>query len=288
MFISKEVQARVTAKLVECIAILEKRYNRKFAMPSVLYTSATGVAGSAAYWNWTIKLSAPLLMDPANVDEMINETTPHELAHLVTHAVYPEVSDRGPMTMTRRGNFKRGKREVHGPHWQEVMRVMGREPNRCHTMKLSEESLHAGKVRERLRYDWLCTGCNTVIQLGPKHNRYQEQHGGVQHKTCRNAKLVKPGTVVAPKPEVQQVPRLTPQTPSQPNPRIVPRLTPTPQPVVPVVKQQTGSKMEICTNLFVANRNLSRAQLIAMFVSQASCTPAGAATYYQSLKKKFE
>lgn len=279
MYVSPEIQARVKAKLVECIAILEKRYNRKFEMPTLEYTSATRAAGSANYRKWHIELSAPFLMDPVNVDEMINETTPHELAHLVTFRVYPETMDAGPIQFTNRG-LRRGKREVHGPHWQEVMRAMGLNPERCHNMKLSDQSAHAGNVRERVRYEWLCTGCNQVIELGPKHNKTQLEFGGISHRGCGRAKLVQPGTV-QPKPVVPTQPTIKAATPKP--------IIPTHQPIfaTPVVKPQTGSKMDVCKQLFAAHRSSSRSEMIALFVARAQCTPAGAATYYATLKKNF-
>lgn len=291
MYVSKEIRARVEAKLAACIEILEKRYNQKFKMPSIEYTGATHVAGSAMFSQWKIELSAPLLMDPANVEEMINDTTPHELAHLVTNKVYPEVSERGQMQFTSRG-MRRGKREVHGPRWQEVMWAMGVNPSRTHNMKLSEDSAHADKVRQRVRYDWLCTGCNTTIQLGPKHNARMEKYGDIWHKTCHRAKLVKPGTVV----ETKKLGNLTIHRTTAPDTKPVrelhypaPAALPPMQMKVPHIPEPsaTDSKIDICKRLYTANRSLSRALMIQKFIDIAKCTQAGAGTYYATCKKLY-
>lgn len=290
LYVSKEIRARVEAKLLECIAILEKRYNQKFKMPEIIYNGQTRCAGLAHMGRWKIELSAPLLMDPVNVDEMINQVTPHELAHLVCDQIYPHTNETS-FKVTGRGGFRRTKREVHGPHWQEIMRAMGLRPDRCHQMKVSAESAHADKIREVKRYDWLCTGCNKTIQLGPKHNKSQELYGGVRHKGCRGSTLVKPGTVV----ETKKLGNVTFHRTTAPDTKPVRELH-YPAPHVPPMQLKvphipepstTGSKIDICKRLYTANRSLSRALMLKKFIDVAKCTPAGAGTYYATCKKLY-
>ena len=57
-------------------------------------------------------------------------------------------------------------------------------------------------------------------------------------------------------------------------------------PAAAVKPSASGSKMDICHNLFVSNRTNSRADIIKLFIISAQCTPAGASTYYATLKKK--
>lgn len=309
MYVSAAIQARVKAKLVECIAKLENRYNRKFEMPRISYSMGVRAAGRAKYGTWEIELSAPYLMDPANVDEMIDDTTPHELAHLVTFRVYPETQERGMPQFTSRG-YKRGKREVHGPCWQEVMWAMGVNPSRTHNMKLSEDSALAGNVRQRVRYDWLCTGCGNVVQLGPKHHKSQLTSGGVYHKKCgRGTKLIHPDgahsthytkpvpTLATPRPYQQDAIKaimdkinsstitVTDLTGKKP---VITSYPPS-KPAAPITgnKNAYASKLDHCKDIYKLNKLSGRQTVIMLFVSIAGCTPAGAGTYYATCKKLF-
>lgn len=274
--VSAQLKARVVAELTKCIEVLEKKFvGYKFPMPTIKYSQRGTTAGTAQFSTWTINLNAGLLVDPRHTVEMIEETAPHELAHLVTFKVYPETMERGPMQRTRSGRLKRGKREVHGPRWQYVMRVMGKSPERCHDMDTSNV-----RTRERVRYDWLCTGCNTVIELGPKHNKAQLLYGSVHHKTCRGHKLVKPTAAPAAAPVATPRERFLAGD--------VPPIQLKTTPIVPKAPEQlSGNKIDVCKTLYLKFSMLSRAEVIAKFVSQAGCTPAGAGTYYATCKKLY-
>lgn len=260
MQVSKNLQDRVKAELTACIAKLEKQFPAfKFPMPTINYSQRGTTAGTARYSNWSINLNAGLLLDPRHTTEMIEQTAPHELAHLVAFKVYPETMERGPLQRTRNG-IKRGKREVHGPRWQYVMRVMGKDPSRTHNMDTSNVI-----TRERKRYEWKCTGCGKVIELGPKHNKAQELRGSVHHRGCRGYKLVKPTTTAV----VTAAPA-----------------APVVRPLAPI-RLMTTSKLDMCKAIYHARSEMSRAELINLFVQQAGCTAAGAATYYTSIKKAY-
>lgn len=283
MTVPQTIKTQVEAELKKCIEVLERNFKGfKFPMPVINYTQRGTDAGTAEYSNWSINLNPGLLLDPRYTTEMIEQTAPHELAHLVTFKVYPETMERSPqppgrpylMKVGTRNGAKRGRREVHGPRWQYVMRVMGKNPARCHTMDTSNV-----RTRERVRYDWKCTGCGQVIQLGPKHNKAQEQRGTVFHKGCRGYKLVKPGAQVSaaprPLPVLDRSGFIVPGA-NKPTPK--PASQPLPSP---------ASKLDLCKRLYAANQTMSRSNLIALFVQQAGCTAAGASSYYSSIKKAF-
>lgn len=46
------------------------------------------------------------------------------------------------------------------------------------------------------------------------------------------------------------------------------------------------TKMDLCKEIFAANKDKPKAEVIALFVSEAKCTPAGANTYYLTCKKQ--
>lgn len=269
MKIPADIQKRVHDKLVEGIALLEAKYNQKFKMPTITYNMSARAAGRAFYSKWLVEFSAPYLLDPANVDEMINVTVPHELAHLAAFKLFPEDMERTEL-VGNRIMFK--KREVHGYNWKCIMRVLKADSERCHDMQLSSDAPLTANTRQRATFPWICTGCAKIVQLGPKHNKSQEMYGAVYHRSCgRIFKLIKPeqSTTVT-IPPVQPKP-VVPSAPVKGAPLLSPSMT----------------KIEKCKSIYQANRGVSRATMIQMFINRADCTAAGASTYHHTCSKLF-
>jgi predicted SprT family Zn-dependent metalloprotease len=281
MHVTQAVKSLVNAELTKCIKVLEARFvGYKFPMPTILYTKRGTTAGTARYAQWEINLNAGLLMDPKHQVEMIEQTAPHELAHLVTFKVYPDTMERGPVRHTRNG-MKRGKREVHGPRFMSVMRVMGKDETRCHSMDVSAVRVIKSNSRQD---EWKCSRCNHVLLLTPKSSaRLRTNPDALWHKGCRGARLVEAGA--APKPALNTTASIAANLH---NPVFAPvdlaRAALALRHSVPV--PTGGSKLDICKALYVRNRNESRGMIIQMFVN-AGCTPAGAATYYATAKKAY-
>jgi predicted SprT family Zn-dependent metalloprotease len=82
-------------------------------------------AGYMYYEQRVMKLSFELFSE--YTDEMTVETIPHELAHQVAWDIYRE-----------------GK---HGVPWKNVMRSIGKEPTRCHTMVNTLHAARKAKVK---------------------------------------------------------------------------------------------------------------------------------------------
>lgn len=91
-----------------------------------------------------------LLLDP---EDMITQTAPHEVAHLVAFKLF--------------GREGRG----HGPAWQRVMVRLGLEPNRCATTSLNEYLRDRPEDRPANTHIYVC-GCEGKISLysNRKHN----------------------------------------------------------------------------------------------------------------------
>lgn len=51
-------------------------------------------------------------------------------------------------------------------------------------------------------------------------------------------------------------------------------------------KQEGPSKLDLCRQIWKDNANLTRKDMLAKFVSDAKCTPAGANTYYLLVQKE--
>lgn len=276
MHVPQSVKNLVVAELTKCIKVLEAKFiGYKFPMPTILYAKRGSVAGTANYARWEINLNAGLLMDPRHQVEMIEQTAPHELAHLVTFKVFPETMDSGPWRRTSRG-LRRGKRELHGPRFMSVMRVMGKNEERCHDMDTSAVRV----VKSNSRQDpWNCSRCGAEILLTPKKSaRLRMNPDSIWHRGCRGARLIEAkGTVAqAPKPAVLD------------NTGFIVRHPPT-LPREPLLAGDFpgASKIDVCKKLYLKYSMLSRSEIIAKFTAEAGCTPAGAATYYATCKKAY-
>lgn len=265
MSVSPLIQARVMQVLREKQAICEAKYGKKLPLPRVEYNlTGRSMAGMAWPKQNRIQLNVDMLNNAACVDEMVNQVGPHELAHIYDEQVFPGSGERKDgFTVTRSGRLRRAKRDIHGWAWKNVMSTMGLSADRCHQMG---DEIAPRKVTAR--YDWLCKGCGTTIQLGPKHNAAKLRGDQVWHKTCKGYDLVKPaGSSFAPvnKPVAPPAPKMDLQK-----------------------APEAGTKLQKCWNLYKSYSHLGRGALIAMFVNEADCTPAGAGTYYATCKKKYE
>jgi predicted SprT family Zn-dependent metalloprotease len=236
------LQSRIDTKIDNCLTLCEQHFNRKFDKPTFGLFDSTRNAGFAYPQRWHVELSRNFLLDPVNQEEVINVTLPHEVAHLITSAVYPQIRTSGT------------KQEVHGSNWRHVMQLFGLPGDRCHRMELSGD--RAITSRTKAIHPWQCTKCNSTVMLTTTRvNQIRSGHL-IWHTSCgRDGSLVE---------------RLnTGEQPVEHGPRVI----------VP-----TESKIAICKRLFAQHPNKSRADMIKLFVQLASCTPAGAATYYQNCK----
>lgn len=271
MHVTAEVKARVVAKLKEGIALAEKHYNTTIAMPTIKYDKRGTTAGTANYRTWTVDFNAVLLMQ--NVDDFIARTVPHELAHLINDQVYPESHQSAGTTVVRRGGrliHKRLPRDVHGTSWQSVMRVLGvNDITRCHSYDTTDSKVVKSNGRQ---VKWVCSRCKAELMLTPaKSARLDAAPDSVWHRGCRGARLVRADAV---------------QVDLQKYGAVANAVLPSPVITLPAPAVKAGSKIDACKQIYLKAPGLSRADMIARFVAQAGCTPAGASTYYQSLKTR--
>lgn len=248
MFVPQEIKDRVNAKLQEGLDIAQQKYGRKFPFPTVTYDVRGTRAGVAYYTAYKVGFNPVLLME--NLDEFIQSTVPHELAHLLTYNLFPEAF----ITFGR-------KREHHGYHWQTVMIALGADPKRCHEFDVTNTRVKKSTSRQ---IKWKCSHCNTELLLTPqKSDKLRAYPDSLWHRGCRGARLI----------EVKDVKTVAPvATPVQPT-------TATPP--------AGGSKMDQCSDIYLKHRSThTRGQIITMFCTLALCTPAGANTYYATLKKR--
>lgn len=275
------LQARVVAKIKECIALAEAHYGRKFKMPTISYDLRGGAAGRAIFRKWHIQMHPGYLLNADTQENMINNTGPHEMAHLIDFAVYPETKETD-IQWTHRG-YRRTKRELHGPTWREVMAVIGvpyQDITRCHDYgRLEDARRKAGTETV------VCIECDREYTLGAK--RVARLRAAPKSMWCKCKGFLKfksDDQPVAVKPARSVVPTYT-ANPLVDMMNLINGTNATEMKPAPVAG---ASKIDKCWELYKRNVHLSRGAIIQTFISSAGCTTAGAGTYYATCKKRYE
>lgn len=178
--VSKELRNRVFDKVLLCLDKAQAKFgvDKVTKIPDVRYDTKGKTAGWAC-WNhgnpW-IKIN-PILLNE-NVERVVNETVPHEVAHIVVNEVY-ESQNRvyvDPYTYRRRRAI-----EPHGYEWQQVMRLFGLRPERCHDMDVTTVvALRNGGSA----FIYKC-GCREYPMTKSKHERIQRPGGWARCRNCR-------------------------------------------------------------------------------------------------------
>lgn len=267
--VPKEVRDKVEAKLRKCIKLAEDHYGQKFTFPTIEYKLRGRTGGTANSRDWKVNFNSVLLME--NGDKFINRTVPHELAHLVDYQLHPE-------------NFFSGrgrKQTIHGWTWKSIMRLFGAPTTRCHTYDTTNSKVRTRRITKHI---WVC-GCGEVeIKLGPKRHKNQLNSPSGYGYYKRGHPISKCGEYTyrgvegaAPKPLLRAADAKAKAKPKRPAPRHN--------------SPNKSSKLDMCRVLYFSIRHsaaaeCSRKDIIRVFVDEAGCTPAGAATYYAKLKKE--
>lgn len=255
--VSSQLKKQVDDRIAKDLDTIHARYGVMLPKPTVSYDLCGTTAGQAFIHKNYIKINAVLLVE--NVDEMLNRTVPHELAHLATQSIYPEAHRRGFAS----------KRRPHGAEWQSIMRVLGADASRCHSYNTSNSAV---KRSNRAYFEVKCVECQHIYKLGPvRAQRFQTNSSaiwcGCVKKRGHKGKLV----AVNPLPVVSGNVIMGGK-------------------VVGTLKNVTfttnESKLNICKRLYNHHTGtLSRQGILRLFMSKAGCTTAGAATYYNKCRK---
>jgi SprT protein len=153
-FPSKEMQAEVEAAITKALDIFQKHFNRSFIRPTVEYDLQGHTAGIAN--SKRIRLNIEVLYD--HREDMLTQTIPHEVAHVVQRQLYP-------------------KSKSHGLEWRSLMHILGIPANRTHSYETTP-----ARVRKR-EYTYICD-CQVHMVTKTLHNRMQNG----QTYTCRHCK----------------------------------------------------------------------------------------------------
>jgi len=127
------------------------------SLPTLDFTIKGKTAGQARPRENRIRLNFILFKE--NLKDFVENTIPHELAHLISYALYG-----------RAGNG-------HGNYWKLVMINLGLEPDRCHNYDVTNATVRT--VKRMYEYTCNCSEPHMLTKI--KHNRIQR--GGVY--VCR-------------------------------------------------------------------------------------------------------
>lgn len=151
-----------------CNALLVEYYTKAkilfptmtISLPSMDFNKRGLSAGTATYSTNHISINPIYLVEQAN-NNFIEETIPHELAHLIAYNVY--------------GRAGHG----HGRKWQRVMRTLGQTPDRCHNYDGTN-----ARVRQTVKYEISC-GCQVEKPKFIGAVRAARMRKGTQHYICK-------------------------------------------------------------------------------------------------------
>ena len=111
-------QKKCEARIEECFVVAEKHFNREIPRPRIEWSTQQKRTAGTALSSWggmpvRIKLSLQILS--LNGQEFCDRTPGHEAAHLIQAYID-------------------GRGDGHGYRWKSVMRLIGQEASRCHSM----------------------------------------------------------------------------------------------------------------------------------------------------------
>ena len=190
---------KIKAIIVDCLNKAVKVFPNLKEIPQPLVSlDLTGrTAGMHCYrsnapFPHEIRINRVLLNE--NVEEMLTQTVPHEVAHMIVTHLFGAERD----FFTRRR-----KVAPHGKEWKMVMGVLGKEATRCHTMDTTN-----ARTRNLRKFSYKCA-CNTPHNL--TSIRHQRIQAGRYTLSCRNcgSQLVWEGSTTAKTAPVRRVPTTT-------------------------------------------------------------------------------
>jgi SprT protein len=246
-------QIAVHKATVECLKKADKMFGTDLAADTTIDFSTRGRIGGWAYTRRVrsyqqhhLSLNGEAVEKYTN--DMIVNTVPHEIAHLVCNAK-PSLGDK------------------HNQGWKRVCRQLGGSGDRCHKMDLTPARVvhkftyilddESRVDLTAIRHKKIQSGRDTYTARGSATNSGLPQRIRATHYV---------GALAGPKPT----------TPEVPNP------AKKPAPKAP----GSMTKKSIARVAFNDMKGQPRKDVIAAMIAKAGLTPAGAATYYQTFKKE--
>ena len=139
------ILTKVCEKVEECFLKADAFYGDKIPRCSIKFNLTGTRAGTANYGKRALRFNRKLLVD--NPEHFLNETCPHEVAHIVQFWKYwGKVNDLQP----------------HGREWRKIMVEIFRiPPKRCHKLDVSKVK----RKTQEFRYTCNCVGRQHMFGL---------------------------------------------------------------------------------------------------------------------------
>ncbi|WP_185269098.1 SprT family zinc-dependent metalloprotease [Halopseudomonas xiamenensis] len=142
--------------LEHCYQRAEQHFGRRFERPRVTLDLRGQKAGVAYLYRNLLRFNAQMYRD--HRDDFLQQTVPHEAAHLIAHALYGE------------------RIRPHGPEWQGLMTgLFGLPARRCHDYPVPQ--------RRGTRYLYRC-GCPEHIPFTPQRHALVRRGRRYQCRRC--------------------------------------------------------------------------------------------------------
>lgn len=163
-----ELQKKVVKKVEECYELAAEVYGRTFQFPEILFKKRGRVAGTAqSFYGRSGVLNFNMKLLEQNEADFLENTVPHEVAHLVTFDLHGTIRNQN------------GRRSSHGPEWKAVMRSLGVNPSTTHNYDVSDAGGH-----HKTKHVYQC-GCGKQYAIGPTiHRNIQNGQVRFHNRTC--------------------------------------------------------------------------------------------------------
>lgn len=161
----EELVKLIIQKATEVRARECERYNISVFEIELDTTLRGGTAGQAVISKESYKLRVNLELARRNLHDFLEQTVPHELAHILDYAIHGSISH-------------------HGYNWKMIMINMGLEPKRCHNYDTT-----GVKRRMPRPHKWMC-------ECGSEFDVTERMHKTLlkgNHRHCKGLKLTYTG-----------------------------------------------------------------------------------------------
>lgn len=268
-------RAQIIASIHKYMDIARKMYpSANLPNPTISFKMKGGTRlGVARYGARTFEIRINDQIAKKYLDDAINDTAPHEVAHLVAYKVH-------------------GRCQGHGPNWKRIMRQFGVAPNRCADKSI--DTLEFKIFKAKTEYVYHCGNPSCEHKVGPKVHRGL-MFGSVYTCKLTGGKLSDATYVRTDRKSAAQRKREAYAKAGKPLPGAsAPRAPRAPrQPVQQAARAAShkrptgGSKKARAEAIYTGTKVKDRTAIINRFMSSLDMTAAGAATYYANCKKKF-
>ena len=159
--IDAQQQAQVRQATRDCVVHATRLFEKNFIVPSVQFDLTGRAAGQYRVRRGEAAIRYNPFIFARYFEDNLNETVPHEVAHLVVDQLW-------------------GLRRVraHGAEWRSVMQALGAEPRAT-----ARYDLTGLPVRRQRRFAYRCA-CSTHQLTTCRHNRVQRGEARYHCRQC--------------------------------------------------------------------------------------------------------